>query len=420
MDFEGRIHVNKSESYNKQHLEQTINKKALLFGLMSVFLCGLGFSIIAPVVPFLVQPYISKPSEQAVVVTLLTSVYAVCVFFAAPGLGALSDRYGRRPLLLVCLLGSAAGYLVFGMGGALWVLFAGRIIEGIAGGSVSTIFAYFADITPRGHRTKYFGWVSAVAGAGAAIGPALGGLLAKFGYSVPMYFAAAITLINVLYGMAFMSESLEINNRLKKITFIRLNPFTQLTNILSIKSLRRLLVSAFLIWIPNGSLQAVFSQFTIDTFNWEPALIGLMFSIMGVQDIISQGLIMPKLLKKFSDRQIIVLGMVSEIIGYGFIAMSALFPLFPLMIAGMFIFGFGDSIFGPSYNGLLSKSVPSGEQGRVQGGSQSIQALARIIGPVAGGRIYVSLGHAAPAFMGVILIAAAIPVIFKGGLAKYK
>ncbi len=412
--------MNKSESYNKQHSEQTINKKTLLFGLMSVFLCGLGFSIIAPVVPFLVQPYISKPSEQAVAVTLLTSVYAFCVFFAAPGLGALSDRYGRRPLLLVCLFGSAVGYLVFGIGGALWVLFAGRIIEGIAGGSISTIFAYFADITPREHRTKFFGWVSATAGAGAAIGPALGGVLAKFGYSVPMFFAATITIINVFYGIVFMSESLDRNKRLKKITFIRLNPFTQLTNILSIKSLRRLLVSAFLIWTPNGSLQAVFSQFTIDTFNWAPTLIGLMFSIMGVQDIISQGLIMPKLLKKLSDRQIIVLGMVSEIIGYGFIAMSALFTLFPLMIAGMFIFGFGDSIFGPSFNGVLSKSVDSREQGRVQGGSQSIQALARIIGPVAGGQIYVSLGHAAPAFMGVILITAAISVMSKGAHAKHK
>jgi DHA1 family tetracycline resistance protein-like MFS transporter len=122
-------------SYNKQNTEQTIDKKALIFGLMSVFLCGIGFSIIAPVVPFLVQPYISNPKDQAIVVTLLTSVYAFCVFFAAPGLGALSDRYGRRPVLLVCLLGSAIGYFVFGIGGALWVLFAGRIIDGITGGT---------------------------------------------------------------------------------------------------------------------------------------------------------------------------------------------------------------------------------------------------------------------------------------------
>lgn len=401
-------------SYNNQNTEQTVDKKALLFGLMSVFLCGIGFSIIAPILPFLVQPYTSNPGEQAIVVTLLLSVYAVCVFFAAPGLGALSDRYGRRPLLLICLFGSAIGYLVIGIGGALWVLFAGRIIEGITGGSISTIFAYFADITPREQRTKYFGWVSAVAGVGSAIGPALGGLLANFGYSVPMFFGAGITLLNVVFGILYMPESLDKNNRLKKIAFVRLNPFTQLLNVLSMKNLNRLLVSAFLLWIPAGSLQAIFSQFTIDTFNWAPALIGLMFSIIGIQDIISQGLIMPKLLLKLSDAQISILGMISEIMGYSLIAASALFSFYPLLIAGMFIFGFGDSIFGPSFNGMVSKSVDSGEQGRVQGGSQSIQALARIIGPVIGGQIYVSLGHAAPAFMGMILIAAAIPILYKG------
>jgi DHA1 family tetracycline resistance protein-like MFS transporter len=383
-----------------------------------VFLCGIGFTIITPVVPFLVRPYISNPGEQAIVVTLLTSVYAICVFFAAPGLGALSDRYGRRPVLLICLLGSAIGYIIFGIGGALWILFAGRIIDGITGGTISTIFAYFADITPTEQRTKYFGWVSAVSGVGVVLGPTLGGLLAKFGYSIPMYFGAIITLLNVVYGIIYMPESLDKNSRLQKVTFARLNPFTQLASVLSIKNLKRLLVSAFLLWIPSGSLQAVFSQFTIDTFNWEPTLIGLMFSIMGVQDIISQGLIMPKLLMKLSDAQIAILGMLSEIIGYGLIAASALFSFYPSLIAGMFIFGFGDSIFGPSFNGMVSKSVDSYEQGRVQGGSQSIQALARIIGPIIGGQIYVSLGHATPAFMGMILIAAAILVMYKGMHAK--
>ena len=402
------------QSHNEPNIEQAVDKKAFLFGLMSVFLCGIGFSIITPVVPFLVQPYISNPKDQAIVVTLLTSVYAACVFFAAPGLGALSDRYGRRPLLLVCLLGSAIGYLVFGIGGALWVLFAGFIIEGITGGSISTIFAYFADITPREQRTKYFGWISAIAGVGAAIGPTVGGLLARFGYSIPMYCGAVITLLNFVYGMLYMPESLDKNHRLKEIPIVRLNPFTQLLNVLSIKNLKRLLISAFLLWIPNGALQAVFSQFTIDTFHWEPAIIGLMFSIMGVQDILSQGFIMPRLLLKLSDAQIAILGMLSEIMGYSLIAASALFSFYPFFIAGMFIFGFGDSIFGPSFNGMVSKSVDSSEQGRVQGGSQSIQALARIIGPITGGQIYVSLGHASPAFMGMLLIAAAIPVLYGG------
>lgn len=406
--------MSKFKLQHQQKTEQAVDKHALTFGLISVFLIGIGFSIIMPVIPFLVRPYVSNPAHQATVVTLLISVYAVCTFFSAPILGALSDRYGRRPLLLVSLSGAAIGFLVFGIGGALWVLFVGRIIEGITGGSISTIFAYFADITPKEQRTKYFGWVSAITGVGTVMGPALGGLLAtQFGYAAPLYFGAIITLLNVVYGFFFMPESLAEENQLKEITLIRLNPFVQLFHVLSIKNLNRLLISAFLLWIPAGSLQAILSQFTIDTFNWKPALIGLVFSIMGIQDILSQGLIMPKLLLKFSDQKIATLGMIAEMIGYGFIAASALLSLYPLFIAGMFTFGFGDSIFGPSFNGMVSKSAASSEQGRIQGGSQSIQALARITGPVIGGQLYVLLGHAAPAFMGVILIAGAMIVLYK-------
>ncbi|HBM3588893.1 TPA: MFS transporter [Listeria innocua] len=390
-----------------------INTKTLLFGLISVFLCGMGFSIIMPVVPFLVAPYVSNSSEQALMVTLLTSVYALCVFFAAPGLGALSDRFGRRPVLLICFIGSAIGYFVFGLGGALWVLFLGRIIEGITGGSISTLFAFFADITPEEQRTKYFGWVSAAAGAGAALGPAFGGVIAHFGYAMPFFFGAAITFINLVFGYFYMPETLKEENRLKRIPLIRLNPFSQLLNILTIKHLGRLLIAAFLIWIPNGSLQAVMSQFAIDNFSWKPALIGLMFSIMGVQDILSQAFVMPKLLLKLSDKQIAILGMIAEIIGYALIAASSIFILPQLLVIGMFVFGFGDSIFGPAFNGMVSKSASASEQGRIQGGSQAIQSLARIIGPIIGGQIYITLGHAAPAVMGVILIIVAIFILYK-------
>ena len=410
--------MSKFKENNDQNSEKRIDKHALAFGLISAFLCGVGFSIIMPVVPFLVQPYVNSPQNQTIIVTLLTSVYAVCVFFVAPGIGALSDRYGRRPVLLICLLGSAIGYLIFGIGGALWVLFIGRIVEGVTGGSISTIFAYFSDIIPAQQRTKYFGWMSAVVGVGTAIGPALGGLLARFDYSLPLYFGAIITVINVVYGFIYMPESLDKKDRIVAIPIVRLNPFTQLITILSMKNLKWLLISAFLLWLPNGSLQAIFSQFTIDNFNWKPAIIGLMFSIMGIQDILSQGLIMPKLLLKYTDKQIAIIGMTAEIIGYSLIAGSALFSFYPFFIIGIFVFGFGDSIFGPSFNGMLSKSVDASEQGRVQGGSQSIQALARIAGPIIGGQIYITLGHAAPAFMGVILIALAILFLYKRGLVE--
>lgn len=399
--------------FSSKTTSSLIDIKTLLFGLIAVFLCGMGFSIIMPVVPFLVAPYVNNSSEQALMVTLLTSVYALCVFFAAPGLGALSDRFGRRPVLLLCFIGSAIGYFIFGLGGALWVLFLGRIIEGITGGSISTLFAFFADITPQENRTKYFGWVSAAAGAGAALGPAFGGFIAHFGYAIPFFFGAAITLLNFLFGYFYMPESLKKEHRLKSIPLMRLNPFSQLLNILTIKNLGRLLISGFFIWVPNGSLQAVMSQFAIDSFSWKPVLIGMMFSIMGIQDILSQAFIMPKLLLKLTDKQIAIFGMIAEIIGYTLIVASSIFAFAPLLIIGMFIFGFGDSIFGPSFNGMVSKSASASEQGRIQGGSQAIQSLARIIGPIIGGQIYITLGHAAPAVMGIILIIAAVFILSK-------
>jgi MFS transporter, DHA1 family, tetracycline resistance protein len=348
------------------------------------------------------------------VVALLTFVYAVCVLLAAPGLGALSDRYGRRPVLIICLLGSAAGYLVFGIGGALWVLFAGRIIDGLTGGNISTILAYFADITPKEQRTKYFGWAGAASGIGFIIGPTLGGLLAKFDYSTPMFFGAIITLLNVVYGAIYMPESLSLEHRLEKISVVRLNPFTQLTSVFSIKNLKWIFIAIFLLGIPSGSLQTFFSQFAKDTFRWEPAIIGIVFSIIGAMDIISQSLIMPRLLMKLKVARIAVLGMVSEIIAYGLIAASGYFSYFPFFIVGAIIFGFGDAIFGPAVNGIASDAVSSEEQGRLQGGSQSIQALTRIIGPILGGALYVSLGHFTPAVMGMILVAAAIAAMHNG------
>jgi MFS transporter, DHA1 family, tetracycline resistance protein len=403
-----------SKSIGTQSTEQVIDKKALIFGLTSVLLYGIGFGLTTPVVPFLVQPYVTSPENQAMVVALLTFTYAVCVLLAAPGLGALSDRYGRRPVLIICLLGSAAGYLIFGIGGALWVLFLGRIIDGLTGGNISTILAYFADITPKEQRTKYFGWAGAASGIGFIIGPTLGGLLATFGYSTPMYFGVIITMVNVVYGAIYMPESLSQDHRLAKISLVRLNPFTQLASVFSIKNLKWIFIAIFLLGVPSGSLQTFFSQFAKDTFSWEPAIIGVVFSIIGATDIISQSLIMPKLLMKLDVARIAVLGMVSEIIAYGLIAASGIFSYFPFFIAGTIVFGFGDAIFGPAVNGIASEAVNSEEQGRIQGGSQSIQALTRIIGPILGGVLYVSLGPFAPAVMGMILVAAAIAAMHKG------
>lgn len=162
----------------------------------------------------------------------------ITVFLAAPVLGALSDRYGRRPVLISSLIGSALGYFIFGLGGALWVLFIGRLIEGLTGGEISAIFAYFADITSSNERTKYFSWISAVVGMGTALGPIIGGALATFGNSVPMYAGTVITLLNAIYGYFFMPECLEKSRRSSSISVRELNPFIQLSKVFSFKSVK--------------------------------------------------------------------------------------------------------------------------------------------------------------------------------------
>jgi MFS transporter, DHA1 family, tetracycline resistance protein len=163
-------------------------RKALVFLLIVAFLNTMGVTIANPVVPFMTQQHLSNPNDLALTVAWMVSSYGICQLLASPGLGLLSDRFGRRPILFICLLGSAIGYLIFGLGGALWMLFAGRIIDGLTGGNFSVLFAYIADITEPEERGKYFGGVS---GLGFIVGPSIGGLLAGMTYSAP-FIAASI------------------------------------------------------------------------------------------------------------------------------------------------------------------------------------------------------------------------------------
>ncbi|MDR0846102.1 MAG: MFS transporter [Lactobacillales bacterium] len=398
---------------NTTTTEEAVDKHALVFGLISAFLCGLGFTVVAPVLPFLVKPYVSSDSQQALMVTFLVSVYAFCVFFAAPAFGALSDKFGRRPILIFCLLGSSLGYLTFGIGGALWVLFVGRIIEGITAGEIGTIFAYFADIIPASQRTKYFGWLSATVGLATIMGPSIGGLLAHFDNRLPLFAGAVVTLINALYGLFLMPESLAKDKRLDSIEISRLNPFSQLVKLLSMRNISYLLLSGFLVWLPNGSLQAICPQLSLDTFAWKPIMIGILFSVMGIQTIFSQAVIMPRLLKRFNDQQIARIGLSAGVIGYALLGVATLAVQPVLFFVGIFVFAFSNAIFGPAFNGMLSKSVSASEQGRVQGGSQAIQALALMFGPLLGGQLYILISHSAPSFTGAILVLIAIIILAK-------
>lgn len=392
-------------------MNTTINKHALVFGFTSVFLIGLGLTIVNPVIPFMVEQYTKNTQQQATTVTLLSAIYAFSMFLAAPMLGALSDRFGRKIILISSLFGSAIGYYLFGFGGALWILFLGRIIEGLTGGEISAILAYFADLTPIESRTKSFGWISATVGIGTAAGPLIGGFLAQYGPAIPLYVASFLSLSNAVYGYFFMPESLTKRERTRNLSLQQINPFKQLQLVFTFRSVKWLLITGFLIWLPNGSFQAIFAQFSIDTFHLSPIIIGFTFSLIGIMDIFAQLLIMPILLKFWRENQIITMGITSEMIGYSVIILSAFYGSIPCFIIGMVFFGLGDAIFSPSYNGLISTYASKEDQGKIQGASQRIQALARVIGPMIGGQLYANFHHTMPFIIGFILLGLATFIV---------
>lgn len=228
-----------------ERTKKTSKRKIVFFLAVVAFLNTMGFTIIGPVVPFMTRQYLGNPNDLAVVVGWLLSIYGICQMLAAPGLGLLSDRYGRRPVIFICLLGSAIGYLLFGLGGALWMLFLGRIIDGLTGGNFSVLFAYVADITEPEERGKYFGIFGGISGVGFIVGPAIGGLLANVSYSMPFLVAAGVTLLNLVWGFFFLPESLNKEHRLTTMRLRDLNPLAQLGTVFNMANLRWLLLAGF-------------------------------------------------------------------------------------------------------------------------------------------------------------------------------
>src|SRR5437764_2008466 len=172
----------------------------ILFVMFTIFLSVMGMTIVIPVLPFIIQQYVGDTGNLPTLVGWLTATYAICQFVAAPALGVLSDRFGRRPLLLICLLGSAFGYLLLGIGGALWVLFVGRIIDGLTGGDFSILAAYIGDVSTPEERGKRFGQIGGIGGVGLILGPVIGGLLATLSYAAPFYLSAGILSATTIWG----------------------------------------------------------------------------------------------------------------------------------------------------------------------------------------------------------------------------
>ncbi|HYM64936.1 MAG TPA: MFS transporter [Candidatus Sulfotelmatobacter sp.] len=365
--------------------------RPFLFILFTAFLAVLGFGVIIPVVPFIVQKYVASGNtgQVALYVGLLTSVYSVCQFFAAPVFGALSDRFGRRPILLFCLGGSAVGYILFGIGGSLAILFASRIIDGITGGDLGAAFAYVADVTEPQERGKYYGVIGATVGIGFIVGPTVGGLLSQISLSAPVFFAAGLCIISMIYGYFVLPESLKKENRTSDFSMHHLNPFIQIRYILKKPVMRSLMIVGFFYFFAFSQMAGGFvSVFFKDVLHWTPKDLGFFFLVLGIGDTFTQGFLTGRLLPKFGTMKLVFSGFL--LTGFAFF-MNIFLPVFPYLaftVVYIIIYAIGSGLFEPSFGGLVSSVASPQEQGRVQGASQSIQSICRILGPITAAFLY--------------------------------
>jgi MFS transporter, DHA1 family, tetracycline resistance protein len=376
---------------------------------ISVFLNFSGFTLIIPVVPFTVARFVAQ-HDVALYVSLIVAAYAICTFLAAPVLGALSDRFGRRPVLLLSLLGAAIGYLIFGIGGALWVLFLGRIVEGLTAGSISAIYAYVADTHPPQERGAAYGVLGAAGGLGFMLGPVAGGLLGQVSLSAPLYAAAVLALCNALWIYFALPESHPVEDRATRLRWREFNAAAQLLVVLRDNSLRPLFAAAFLFFAAGTMLQSNLSVFLRDLLSFNPAGIGFVLFGVGVMDIVSQGVVTPRLLPVLGERRLATVGLVINALGFVLIALVAFHPSIMLLVGSMAVFTFGDGLFQPSSSALIAHAAPAGQQGRVQGANQAQQSIARMVGPLGSAYLY-PLFPGAPYFVGAVIVLAGAAIL---------
>ena len=372
---------------------QTLNakpkptKKRLWIIIGIVALNSIGLSIVLPLLPFIVGKYL--PAHQVVFgMSALMSVFAACTFFAAPVFGALSDRYGRKSILIISPLGSVTGYVLFGIGGALWILFLGRIIDGLTAGNISTLFAYASDSTEPKERSKWFGYMGSAMGIGKLGGPALGGLLGSIALSLPFYVTAGLILLSALAVYFLLPESLAPEKRTKHLMLSSFNAFSHFKDIFSLKEVRLLLITGVLFYVGLSIFQFNFTIFLKDVYKWGPAVIGALLTLVGICEIISRAVLLPWLLKRFKERSIGTAGLIGLAVGLGLILASVyIHSVVVISLAVIFIIT-GEGLFDPTYNGILSQWIDESKQGKLQGVNQSLQAANNMLIPLCAAAIY--------------------------------
>jgi len=378
-------------------------RAVLWFLVATAFLGSMGMGLVNPIVPYLAERLVPA-GDLALLVSALSMTYAGAAFLAAPALGVLSDRFGRRPVLILSTLGSAVGYLMFGAAHATWLLICGRVIDGLTAGNFSAAFAALADSTRPEDRGRNFGYMGASVGAGFIVGPAIGGLLARFGNAAPLYFAAALCTANALFGLFFMPETRSSREPREALSLGHLNPFSQLRELLGKTGLRPLLWAGVSFALPFAMMTTLLALLAKDCLGWSATQASIVFVTVGVSDIAVQGLLLGRLIARLGERRAAQLGLGLAALGLAGMALIAIVPLSWLMFVSVVAFAVGEGIFTACLGALLSIAAGPDAQGRVQGGNQGLQSLTQVVGPFTGGLLYARAHRAAPFALGVALL----------------
>lgn len=373
----------------------------LLFIFITILLDKLGESILFPILPFLLERFRS----DAMTLGLLTSSFALAQFFATPMIGSLSDRYGRRPVLLLCVLGTALSYYMFGLAGSLWVLFVSRMIDGVTGGVAATAQAYIADISTPADRAKNFGLTGAAFGMGFVLGPALGGSLAGININLPVFFAGTVALLNFFLGWVSLPESLRPENR-RAFGWKDLNPFGQVTDLFQHDRIKGFLWTTFIFNFAFSGFSSIFVLFLNRRFGWGPSSAALVFVFIGVLSTLIQGGLIRKLIPAFGEGKLTLAGLVALAIGFGLIVVipSDSPLIYPLLYFSQALLAFGVGLILPCLRGLISNRVSAQEQGRTIGNAQGLQSIASILGPIWASWCFEQFGMLSPFWLGAICI----------------
>jgi DHA1 family tetracycline resistance protein-like MFS transporter len=355
------------------------NKKSAAIGFIfiTMLIDITGWGIIIPVIPKLIKELIHGDISQAAKIGgWLTFAYAITQFVFAPLVGNLSDKFGRRPIILISLFAFSMDYLLLAFAPTITWIFIGRIIAGITGASITTASAYIADVSTPENRAKNFGMIGAAFGLGFIIGPVIGGLLGQYGSRVPFYAAAVLCLLNFLYGYFILPESLSKDNR-REFSLKRANPIGAFLNLRKYPKLIGLVVSIFLLYTASHAVHSNWSYFTMYKFNWDEKMVGISLGAIGLLVGIVQGGLIRVINPKLGNEKSIYVGMALYTVGmFLFATATQSWMMFAFLIP--YCLG---GIAGPAMQAVISSQVPANEQGEIQGTLSSLMSASSIVGP---------------------------------------